>query len=292
MKKENIRLCIFPHFYDKPCIPLYVSIYTKELLNYFDKIIIVTNWRPLSNRKVIESEQIEILEVENQGYDFGMFYKAYQSIDQQKYDVIACINDSNIVFGSLKHVFDWANMQKVDFWGLMDANIKPSFSMHQNNYHIQSHFLVFNKKAIANLNAYFNQLEISQIFSIKDPKTAKKRIIDDWEIGLSQYFIKNGLACSSYLSIRNLEEATLIKVKKTKDTINISLDLYPDVVKSGLLILKKKVVTSVKPRHILSIKNNWRRLIKNYGDTNLDLKSLIKELSGIGFRHILRSVIN
>ena len=200
------KACIFPHYFDLNYIPKYVCLYLKELSNYFDKIILVTNKRFLENRLEIESDKISILEVTNEGYDFGMFYKGYQIIKDQNFDAIACINDSNIIFGSLKPIFDWAENINVDFWGLIDANIKPNFSTHEVNFHLGSEFLVFNKRAISLLNSYFNQLNIEEIFNIKNPKLLKMRIINDWEIGVSQFFISNGLNCKAFISINELKE--------------------------------------------------------------------------------------
>jgi len=70
---EN-RICIFSHYFDENYIPLYVVVYLKELKNYFDEILLVTNSRKIDNAETIESLNIRLLPVENEGYDFGMFY--------------------------------------------------------------------------------------------------------------------------------------------------------------------------------------------------------------------------
>jgi lipopolysaccharide biosynthesis protein len=287
------KACIFPHYFDQNYIPYYVTVYLKELQNYFDTIVLVTNQRTIENRLEIESNKITVLVVKNEGYDFGMFYKGYQFLkkqNHQNYDTIACINDSNILFGSLKNVFGWAHDQKVDFWGLMDANIRPSFSNHQNNYHIQSHFIVFQKKAVFYLDSYFEQLEIEDIFKINDPKTVKMRVINDWEIGVSQYLISKGLKCTAYFNVEKLEERGITIEKSKKNTINTSLDLYAKVIKSGLPILKKRIITSVKPKHIFTFNHSWKRLIKNHAESSINIKSLIKDLSGIRTRHFLKKI--
>jgi|GEM_PF-6573408 len=40
---------------------------------------------------------------------------------------------------------NWGNSSDADFWGILDSFEKPWFSEHENNRHIQSHFIVFNR---------------------------------------------------------------------------------------------------------------------------------------------------
>ena len=280
--------CVYPHYFDQNHIPYYVQIYVHELENYFDKILIVTNKRLIENRQAIESTNVEILLVDNEGYDFGMFYKGYKHIKGHNFEVLACINDSNIIFGKIDFLFDWANKQKVDFWGIVDAEIKPDFSTHENNYHIQSHFLVFNKAAIALLDTFFETLDFGKIFGKQEPKSIKKTIINDWEIGLSQYFIQNNLVPKAFFDFKNPH---FLKKSKPEKPINISIDQFATVIKSGFPIIKKKIITSAKPKHLLAQSNSWAALIKKYGSESIDKKRLISELKGIRNRHFFRKIL-
>ena len=280
------RVCIFPHYYDLEEIPIYVKIYVTELSNYFDEIIIVTNRRQIENRIEIESDKINILEVDNEGYDFGMFYKGYQTIKDQDFDTVACINDSNIVFGSLKALFDWGFNQNIDFWGLADANIKPPFSTHAENYHVQSHFLVFNKQAINYFDEYFEQLDITQIFSLTDQKATKRRIINDWEIGVSQFLLSKKLKAKAYFQYNQFDLSAFAK----NPAFNLPLDLFPQIIKRGLPIIKKRIITSAKPKDYLNFRNNWRYLIKKYGNPTWNIDQLLVELKQIRNRHFLNKI--
>lgn len=275
-------ICIFPHFSLKNQIPYYVQIYVIELSNYFDKVLIVTNKREIDNS--FSNPNIEILFVENQGYDFGMFYKGYQHIKHKNYTKIACINDSNIVFGSLKPIFDWAGKTNFDFWGLVDSENRPSYSTHTRNYHLQSHFLVFNQLAISYLDEYFENIDIEKIFKIVAAKEVKKLVIDQWEIGLSQFLLNKKLNLGAYFSVNNLSKFT--HFNGTIEKLNISLDLFPAIIDSGVPILKKKIITSIKPKHIFSIKKNGLFLIRKHIDKSLNVKQLINELREIRNLHI------
>jgi len=279
-------ICIFSHYYDLNQIPYYVIIYVKELKKYFDEIVLVTNSRNISNLNELPNEGIKIVKVKNEGYDMGMFYKAYKTIDASQYSTIACINDSNILFGKLDFLFDWAKKQNLDFWGLMDADIKPSYSTNEKNYHIQSHFMVFNKKAIDLLPVYFDTIDLSSIFHQTDLKEVKRKVILQWEIGLSQFFIAKGLSAKSFVDHKELTAEFQLP-----PSTNISLTLYAQMIKRGIPLLKKKIVISVKPAILLAGSDHWKNLIKKYSDREIDAPKLIQELSGIRLRHIRNKIL-
>ena len=273
-------LCIFPHFSTESHIPYYVEVYVHELSRFFDEVLIVTNDREIDNEKVFDPAQIKILKVKNQGYDFGKFYKGFQHVDISAYSQIACINDSNILFGDLSTIFNWSKTIKADMWGLVDANIRPSYATHADCYHLQSHFLVFNKAAIDLLPTFFSTLDLEAIFDGKDIKAIKRRVINDWEIGLSQFMLSKGLRLNAFIDHQNFTEQHQKPVNA-----NIFLTLYPEVIAAGIPLLKKKVITSVKWRDLTAGKHTWQRLIKRYGSKNLDIKKLVKELKSIRNQH-------
>lgn len=170
MKVTQKSLCVFIHYSKYPYIPLSVKIYVDEISKHFDQVILVTNQRSGEIDVSYNNKNISTVLVKNEGYDLGMFYKVVQTLDLSAYNQIACINDSNILFNQLLPVFDWSRKLQKDFWGLIDSNQRPVFSTNQNNYHIQSHFIVFNQKAILKLPAFFETLNIQAIFDEKNTK--------------------------------------------------------------------------------------------------------------------------
>ncbi len=274
--KMNIlkkSLCVFVHYSKSSFIPIYVNIYVSELSNYFDEIILVTNHRPINSGNIFNHQNVSTLFVENEGYDFGMFYKALKTINPLEYNQIACINDSNIIFNELKSIFTWGRSQQTDFWGLIDSYQSPHFSTHKSNFHIQSHFIVFNHKAIDKLSAFFESLDIQEILNEKDPKKLREIVINSWEIGLSQFLIKEGLSCCSYIDSQYYANLHL-SGKRT----NIGLKLYPELIRSGFPIIKKKVITKGKWKDIFRTSSNWKNLIRQYGNQDWEIEALIDEL--------------
>ena len=269
--KNSKSICVFIHYFSADYIPLYVITYVRELQRHFDEILLVTNSRNIINEDEIKTPDLSIKKVRNEGYDMGMFYKGFNMLDLNKYKTIACINDSNVLFGKLDLVFNWANTQNMDFWGLMDSHATPPFSTHTNNYHIQSHFIVFNQTAFPHLQEYLNKTDLSD-FVNNNIKEIRKKVINHWEIGLSQYLLSKNLLCSSFFNSNECQK----KYNKPRD-LNISLELYDKVIQDSVPIIKKKIINSVKVNNFSKDKN-WKRLIKRYGDTNWNLDEIINEL--------------
>ncbi|MFA5326684.1 MAG: rhamnan synthesis F family protein [Prolixibacteraceae bacterium] len=274
MKIIQKSLCVFVHYSNDPYIPNYVLIYITEISKFFDKVILVTNERPIEKSNYPDNLNISTLFVKNEGYDLGMFYKAFQTIDPNEYKQIACINDSNVLFNELHPIFNWSKKQNVDFWGVIDSYQKPEFSTHQTNYHIQSHFIVFNEKAISRLPHFFETLKIHDIFAETDAKKLRQTVINKWEIGLSQFLINEGLTCSSYIDSKAYSQ----KYLSGKPT-NVGLKLYPELIRSGLPLLKIKVITKGKWKDIFRTDSSWENLIRKYGNQEWKIESLIDELS-------------
>lgn len=267
-------LCVFVHFSNNPYIPLYVKIYIDEISKYFDQVILVTNERSTQAEASYKKLNISTVFVKNEGYDLGMFYKVFQSINPEDYAQIACINDSNILFNELLPIFNWSKEHQSDFWGVIDSNQKPSFSTHKNNYHIQSHFIVFNRKAIQKLPEFFDSIIIQDIYDEKSSKLVRQEVIKKWEIGLSQYLINEGLTCKSYIDSQSYCQLYL-----SGKSTNVSLKLYPELIRSGFPLLKIKVITKGKWKDLFRTRSYWKNLIKKHGSQSWDIESLIKELS-------------
>lgn len=273
MDSAKRSLCVFIHFSNSSYIPFYVLLYLKELAVHFDEIILVTNKRLVENEKEIYPDTIKTLFVKNEGYDLGMFYKAFQTINSQAYRQIACINDSNILFNKLSTVFEWGKSVNLDFWGLIDSMHRPPFSTHENDYHLQSHFMVFNEKAIALLPAFFDSIHIESIFNESDIRKLREEAINQWEIGVSQFMLKNGLTIGSYFNGRIYTRLYLSGKLR-----NISIRLYHELIKAGCPLIKKKVILDRSFRNFIRFKPSWKKLMREYGNKDWEIKKLVHEL--------------
>ncbi len=236
-------------------------------------LYLVTNERPIRNKSEILDSVTTILPVKNEGYDFGMFYKAFNTINFQKYKQIACINDSNIVFGSLNFLFNWANRQNADFWGLVDSWQKPKISEHEQYYHVQSHFIVFNRKALDILPSYLKKVDFKNLVQEKDAKLVRKKVIEIWEIGVSQFLLQNQLNCKTYINSKEYSRTFY-----NGDNINVTIKLYEWIVKMGIPVIKRRVVNKQKWSVPFSKRPSWKKLILKYADKNFNAELIIFDL--------------
>jgi len=276
MKAALQTLCVFMHYSNSPFIAKYVMVYVEELSNYFDEVILVTNERFIDNDCFVHNQKVSLVLVKNEGYDLGMFYKVFQKIDPDQYSEIACINDSNILFKSLHGIFSWGRNQQFDFWGIIDSYEKPWFSKHQDNYHIQSHFIVFNQKAIAEVITFLGQVNIQSFLDEKDTIKLRRAVVNEWEIGLSQSLINRGLTCGAYI-----DSQLFSKLYLSGKPVNVGFKLYSELIKSGYPLIKKKIILKKNRTDIFGFCQNWEKLIRQYGKKDWEIEILIEELNQI-----------
>ncbi len=267
-------LCIFLHYSKFPRIPHYVRIYLHELSQHFDLVLFVANSESDREEEFFSEKNISTMLVKNEGYDLGMFHKAFLTIDPNEFSQIACINDSNILFNKLQPIFNWSKNHSFDFWGLIDSHEIPWFSSHPDSYHIQSHFIVFNRKAIEKLPDFFKTLDFDRIYNEKDTAKLRQTVINNWEIGLSRFLISKGLIYGSYI-----DSQLFAKDFSSGKKINITHKLYPELIRAGYPLIKKKVISRNRWKDSLRLVLPWEKMIRQYGNHDWDIELLIDELN-------------
>jgi lipopolysaccharide biosynthesis protein len=166
-------ICLFQTYWTGE-LPLYIKYYLLRLADHEKNIIFITNKKIIKqdDESYIKKFCNEIVLMNNEGFDFGMYYKYLVKLDIQKFDRLTLINDSVILFKRLDNIYNFECLSKFDFVGLTDS--------HSINYHLQSYFLIFNKKAIKHVKNYFLQTGI---------KTTYYDVVINYEVGLTQYLI-------------------------------------------------------------------------------------------------------
>jgi hypothetical protein len=164
------------------------------------------------------------------------------------------------------------NIAPFDFWGLLDSHEKPWFSTSLENYHLQSHFLIFNQKSIDLLDDYFNSVNIDEILNELNPKILRRLVIDKWEIGLSQFMMSRGLKIGHHIDSEEITKQFEIRINS-----NISHTLYQKLLAAGYPLIKKKVIFEEKWKFGKS-GPAWKKLIRKYGNPDWKLEILIDEL--------------
>lgn len=234
-------LGIFVHYSEKNYIPGYVLTYLKELSNYFTDIILSTNLRDINNiDKINQIKCVKLLLFKNEGYDFGLFYKSILSTNINLYDRVAFINDSNILLKPLKDVFEWKKGNDLEMWGLTDSYENVPNSKYQNSYHVQSHFLVFEKSAIFHIYKFFDFIKFNDIFEFEfEKRELWLKIVEDCEIGLSVYMRNNNVKIGSKYECKSFVK------KENYKAINIHMRLWKELLDDNYPLIKKKIVNKL-----------------------------------------------
>jgi lipopolysaccharide biosynthesis protein len=130
----------------------------------------------------LEENNINVQYEKNEGFDFGAWYKGFQKIDTNDFDHVFLVNDSCVLFRSLDPFMAWASKDNADVKGMTYSEaITP---------HIQSYFMILNKKAIVLAASYFKEHKL---------KADITEVIQTYELGLNKYFTNNGLKLSSFV---------------------------------------------------------------------------------------------
>lgn len=264
-------ICVFVHYSNRVQLHYPEETYIRELGHYFSDIILVTNQRELNLRDLPSNVSVKM--VQNEGYDFGMFYKVAQEIDWRSLDRLALANDSNLLLQTLSVLFDKGERLGTPFWGAIDSYERPWFSTHEENHHLQSHFLVWEKPAFLVLEQYLTQIRIQDFYDEKNTKNLRRKVINEWEIGVSQYFKKHGIMPGAAFGC---EQTDSHNSNKTRNKANNTFKNPEELLQAGYPFLKKKYVEKQGfLSRILFPNNKWENLLKLYSFDSEHAKQLI-----------------
>ena len=252
-------ICFYSSYFTQDYIPYYVKFYLEELEKHFSEIIFLTNEKKLQESELayLKQKNITLKFVSNEGYDFGMWYKAFKEYPSLDYERVALINDSCILFKPLTDVFKWIDSNDFDYCGLVSSR---SVALH-----VQSFFIVINKNAIKPVYDYFMQHGIISDY---------KKVIYTYEIGVSAHLRK-----------QNLKVAAMFTSKKDIAAQNPSFLVIEEFIKDGLPLIKKKIIfRSYRKGEYLSMlrmsfKLNPKRYIQLIKETNKDIPLLNFDLA-------------
>jgi lipopolysaccharide biosynthesis protein len=177
-------VCFFASYFTGNSLPYYITVYLKELNKHFTKVVLLSSQSNLqdSDLQFLKAENIQLMIEKNEGFDFGLWYKAFQQFDISSFEQVALVNDSCILFKPLNEFMNWSFTNKADLQGMtLSDSIAP---------HVQSYFLILQRSAIKHAAIYFKEHKI--LANISD-------VIKTYEVGLSTYLISKGLKIDSYM---------------------------------------------------------------------------------------------
>ncbi|WP_179374551.1 hypothetical protein [Winogradskyella wichelsiae] len=248
-----VDVCIISCYFKGNIIPKYLKQYILELSKYCSEIILVTTNKTFLksfNRSLFKLNSLNVLFVKNEGYDFGMWYKAMQNINLESYNSILLTNDSCVLVNPFKPFFDWYSQQKSEYIGLVSSN--------ENTYHYQSYFHVFKGNSIKWL---YNKFEKEGL------KDTYQDVVNDYELCMFSYLSANSIAASVMFD------------EGSKINLNPMFFSIDSLLNNNIPIVKRQLVFGFKRKNDLNYLKNL----------NFDLDSTqnsIKKLSKYGNEYI------
>jgi lipopolysaccharide biosynthesis protein len=183
-------LCIYTSYSLSQDVTDYIQKVIINLQHISDKIVFATNKRQFSAEAThfFSANAIQVIQCSNKGFDFGKIYIALQQLDCTQYDRIIFVNDSLMQIGDTTPFFDWINKQEADVLGLINS--------YEKHFHLQSFFLVINKKAI---------LPTLQYFAKHKRFYRKQNVIKFYELGFSKYWLQQNLILKAFIDVNTVE---------------------------------------------------------------------------------------
>lgn len=180
MRQTPSRLTLFSSYFETNRIPKYVRYYLEFLRPHSTTLIYIT-----TNDKKLDSEDIEwlnihtdgLMQVKNEGFDFGMWQKALTQHNAFDYDELCLTNDSCVCFSDLTPYFEWHNTTSAEMTGMTSSN--------QIAFHLQSFFLTIKQPALYSAVSYIKELQVTD--------NTMLQIITKGEVGLSLHLVKEGI---------------------------------------------------------------------------------------------------
>jgi lipopolysaccharide biosynthesis protein len=178
------RIAIFAHYDRDGIIDDYVIYYLRGLRRLANRILFVSDCELRSGEAAKLEGLAELVFAGRHGeYDFGSWKRGFARLnyDLSEWDEVIVANDSCYApIFPFEHVFDKMSKIDCDFWG-------PSAVQNDKNYnnHLCSYFLVFRHSVLCDeaFIDFWKQIA---------PQPEVKKVIELYEIGLSQLLIRRG----------------------------------------------------------------------------------------------------
>jgi len=188
--QANMRqssICLYATHFSGNSLPTYIRSMLLEMTKHCQRLVLISeskNWSSASAH-FIEVNNIEILFSPNKGYDFGKWYWALKKIKFNQSKRIILLNDSMLLLSSLDNFFKWCNKTSSPVKGFL-----PSY---ERSHHLQSYLLVLDTPAIEPTLRYFKR---------KRRYRSKRKVIRQYELGLSVYWKKKGYTLEAFHTIQ------------------------------------------------------------------------------------------
>lgn len=214
IKPEN-TVCLFACHFKNQAIPQYLKVYLSELKKHVSHLILINEDDAFitTDAPFLKQQSISTLIQKNEGYDFGSWMSGLDKLEHIEFEHVIFANDSCMLIQPLNRFFAWLKTTPFDFAGIVNSN--------ERKYHVQSYFMIANQAGLSVIREQFNKHGIIQ---------DKRKLIKQYEVGISQSQLKQKNKVATYLQIP--------KKNKSNPMFHQTLDL----IKNQFPLIKKQLV--------------------------------------------------
>ncbi|RKX93226.1 MAG: hypothetical protein DRP84_08785 [Spirochaetes bacterium] len=191
------KICVYAHYNSENKIAPYVLYCLDKMREEGIRILFVSASRlSLINESRLSNVVEKIIYVPNIGCDFYMWEAGIEYLSNKILEIDSLILLNSSVLGpifSLQDFFKKMDIKNLDFWGISDS--------YEIRYHVQSYFLVFNRKVINS--------EVFRDYWSNLVPLHKDDVIRIYEVQLSKYFNERGFTSDVYYHARDKSNPTL-----------------------------------------------------------------------------------
>jgi hypothetical protein len=273
------RFCVFAHFDRSKRVDPHVFHHLRALKALDCDIVFVSSCKglPDADREHILTLCHKLILRRNFGYDFGSYRAGLKQLNpQHSYEQILLVNDS--VYGpihDLKPIFEAFAQKSADLWSITDS--------YEQEYHLQSYFLVFNRAA-------WEHPRIQKFWKRFWYVNSKKAAIQLYEIGLSRAAKVAHLRQAAWCDYATL---TPLMLKKVEARLATSPPEDPPLAGMEKRRLEHLLDTTLGHRRNIS-HYYWDYLIRDHGCPYLKVELLrdnpVRVPNVVFYRDVLRDL--
>lgn len=268
------KLSVFAFYDENGIVDEYIIYLLKEMqraVNY--QIVVVNGSLSFEGEQLLQSVCDKIIIRENKGFDIAGYRQAFlENYDFIKeYDQLIFYNQS--IFGPFypfEEMFCEMDSRPCDFWGITmfpRSEILPDWAKHIGYLpmHIQSYFLVINKKMLESqefLNYFESLCEIKTYFDA----------VGKFEIQFTKHFNDLGFTCDVYVNTSDYDKLTD----------------YP-LFSNPVDLIKNKRCPVAKRKSFLFDRNTCRTVY--YGNASQQLYEYIKAETSYSFDMLFKNLV-
>jgi len=268
------RWCIYSHYARNEQVAQYVLFAIEKLKEAGFEVCFISTSKGISESALEGLKRLAACVAirENIGYDFGSYKVGIELLSSKKVKARQLLLTNDSVFGPFNDLTSiLVKATEFDIYGLTDSIDR--------SYHIQSYFIVYNQRILNSI--HFSEFWNSVRLLSNNVPSFKDSIIDQYEVGGSQFFLKHGFRIGAAFSFKDiayksftayLREVELAQVQPgfvvtpLKLGANLTHEYWRELLDLGYPFLKRELLVCNPTKSDI---RDWQHMLEKVSSYNL-----------------------